>query len=321
MNQLGRLPIERWTTYDVPGRQRFDYYADALGRSITPMTVGSSASAEKFLSEIVSINVGPLAVIRCVGSSHVAARGAVEIGRSEQHSFHLLLNRTTGHTLQHRNALCLRPRDLVLTDSYLPHELTIPDGYNIVHIKLTESFLRRWVPMPGVLVGRRFEHQSGWGAALSAFTQQLSPEFVSNSPLPHSLLSDQLGALLALLAQEHAGTPVVSNRLTRQLRERVHEAIIERCTDTTLTATDVAAMLKISPRTLHRCLAAHGETFGDALIGARADVALRMLQSPIFDKLSIAQIGRRAGFSAASHFARVMRRRCGDTPLRLRRER
>jgi AraC-like DNA-binding protein len=66
-------------------------------------------------------------------------------------------------------------------------------------------------------------------------------------------------------------------------------------------------------------LAVFGETFGEALIAARVQAALRMLRSPLFRRTTIAEIGRRAGFSDASHFTRVLRRHVGMTPLRVRR--
>jgi AraC-like DNA-binding protein len=56
------------------------------------------------------------------------------------------------------------------------------------------------------------------------------------------------------------------------------------------------------------------------LILARVDVASRMLQSPL-DRVTTAEIGRRAGFSDASHFTKVVRMRTGQTPLQIRRAR
>jgi transcriptional regulator GlxA family with amidase domain len=95
---------------------------------------------------------------------------------------------------------------------------------------------------------------------------------------------------------------------------------MQRCTEPQLAATDVAASLGISVRTLHRVCAAAKETFGEKLIEARARVALRMLTSPLFKRVTTAEIGRRAGFVSASHFARVIRSRTSRTPLELRRE-
>ena len=53
------------------------------------------------------------------------------------------------------------------------------------------------------------------------------------------------------------------------------------------------------------------------LIQARVDLAVRMLQSPLFDRVTTAEIGRRAGFSDASHFVKVVRSRTGETPLQI----
>ena len=80
-------------------------------------------------------------------------------------------------------------------------------------------------------------------------------------------------------------------------------------------------VFSMSTRTLHRALAACGETFGSMLIQARVDLAVRMLESPLFDRVTTAEIGRRAGCSDASPFVKVLRRHTGHTPLRVRRAR
>jgi AraC-like DNA-binding protein len=105
------------------------------------------------------------------------------------------------------------------------------------------------------------------------------------------------------------------------VRDQVSDQIKQRCPDRYLQAADVASSLNISKRTLHRALAASGETFGTTLIRARVDLAVRMLQSPLFDRVTTAEIGRRAGFSDASHFSKVLRRQTGQTPLQMRRAR
>jgi AraC-like DNA-binding protein len=46
-----------------------------------------------------------------------------------------------------------------------------------------------------------------------------------------------------------------------------------------------------------------------------------MLRSPLFDRMTTAEVGRRAGFSDASHFVKVLGRRTGQTPMRMRRAR
>jgi AraC family transcriptional regulator, positive regulator of tynA and feaB len=134
------------------------------------------------------------------------------------------------------------------------------------------------------------------------------------------VLVNQIGALLALTASELQGGSA-ARPVECSVRDLVHDQIKQRCAETSLEAFDIASALGVSTRTLHRALAACGETFGALLIQARVDVAARMLQSPLFDRKTRAEIGRRAGFSDASHFTRVLRKRTGRTPLQMRRAR
>jgi AraC-like DNA-binding protein len=211
--------------------------------------------------------------------------------------------------------------DLIFYDSResLDCDLLIP--WSCLNLQVPDEFVRKWLPSPACLIGRRISRESQWGRVLSSYVAQLSPEFVAQAPLPESILLDQVGALLALTATEirggHAGSTVVE----RSLRDRVRDRIKQRCTETSLQAADIASSLDISKRTLHRALAACEETFGAMLIQARVDVASRMLRSPLFDRVTTAEIGRRAGFSDPSHFTKVMRTRTGQTPLQMRRTR
>ena len=102
------------------------------------------------------------------------------------------------------------------------------------------------------------------------------------------------------------------------LGAQIKKAIIQRCTDPTLAAPQVAAPLGISTRTLHRALAACGETFGAALIAARVDIAVRMLESRLLRPLSVAEIGRRSGFADPAYFSQAIRQQLGRTPSQVR---
>jgi AraC-like DNA-binding protein len=88
-----------------------------------------------------------------------------------------------------------------------------------------------------------------------------------------------------------------------------------------LCAGDAAEALGLSVRTLYRGLAAARTTFADRLLHHRLAAARRMLGSRHFDALTLAEIGRRAGWPDASHFTRVCKRAWGQTPQQLRQRR
>jgi AraC family transcriptional regulator, positive regulator of tynA and feaB len=156
---------------------------------------------------------------------------------------------------------------------------------------------------------------------LASYVAQLSPEFVVQAPLPHSVLADQLGALLALTAMDLSGGRASATPAERSLRDQLHDLIRQRCAKISVQAADIANALSIYKRTLHRAMAACGETFQEMLMQARVELASRMLKSRLFDRVTTAEIGRRAGFVDASHSTKVVRERMGQTPLQIRKRR
>ncbi|HKX42766.1 MAG TPA: AraC family transcriptional regulator, partial [Burkholderiaceae bacterium] len=138
-------------------------------------------------------------------------------------------------------------------------------------------------------------------------------------PLPPELLVDQLGTLLALATGDGRHADEVPGHAA--LRRRVLVAIRERHAEPGLTARAVALALGVSERGLHRCLMGSGPSFAQALMDQRMDSARRMLADSRFDRLTVAEIGRRVGLLDASHFVRQCRRQLGATPGMLRRSR
>jgi AraC-like DNA-binding protein len=264
-----------------------------------------------------SVALGPMSIIRARAGEHRCVRDARDISHSTGSHFHLIMNLLSPWTLVHRGRVRLRPGDAVMLDSRFAHEITLP-VFHIVHLKFDERWLQRWIPAPAVLTGRVIPRDSRWGGALCAFVTQLSPEFIIRSPLPLGAIADHVGALLALVASDLLGETARPTRAQRALGARIQETLLQRCCDPALTAAQTAESLGISLRSLHRALAASAVTFGALLIRSRIEVAMRMLESPLFRRLTIAEIGRRAGFSDPSHFGRACRRVTGRRPSEIR---
>ena len=240
--------------------------------------------------------------------------------RTVERTFGLNLVFSGSWHVTHGTRFRLGPGDLHFIDLRHPFEYDFLTNWNDVYVRLSEQFVRRWVRNP-IVLGEQPLGDSQWGRVLGSYLAQLSPEFVVHAPLPQAVLLDQLGALLALTASERSGSQAVSTPAERSVRDHVYDHIRQRCADTSLQAADIASSLNVSTRTLHRALGTCGDTFGAMLIQARVDLAARMLQSPLFDRVTTAEVGRRAGFSDASHFVKALRRRTGQTPLQMRRAR
>jgi AraC-like DNA-binding protein len=283
---------------------------------ITPTKVVRRSDAP-FDATMAVADLGPISAIQVTGTRHGLVRGQKEISRSGERHFRLIVNYLSPWTLEQRAPLSLRAGDLVMLDSALPHTSELPAAFNVLHLKLDENWLKQWLPSPQVLVGRRIS-DTGWGKVLAAFVGNMTPQSMGASPLPPMKIVDQVGALLSMAAAEIIGEQGASRKCPDALNVRIRESIALDCTKPSLTAMDVAAELAISVRTLHRSLAASGQTFGAMLLMARVDVASRMLASPVFRRLTIAEVGARAGFSDSSYFSRAVRRLSGRTPSQLR---
>ena len=312
--------VVRLSTSDVAPADRRSYWSSILSSTLTPVRV-DYANPEECESDLRALELGSVTFAAQRGSAQRCVRARPEIRRTTEHCFNLVLVLSGSWHVTHGTRNRFVPGELIFHDSRYPLDVDLPPDHSDFNLQLSEQFVRKWVPNPAWLVGRHIAVDSHWGRVLSSYVAQLSPDFVAQAPIPQSVLIDQVGALLALTAAELRGGHAARTLVERSLRDQIHDHMKQRCMETSLQAADIASSLDISTRTLHRTLAACGETFGAMLISARVDVAARMLQSPLFANVTTAEIGRRAGFSDASHFTRVMRRCTGQTPLMSRRTR
>jgi AraC family transcriptional activator of tynA and feaB len=310
--------IIKLSTAAVEPSRRLSYGSWLVSSSLLPSSLYAE-EPDAYALDIEALALPKIAIVLHGGSPQRAIRARQEIGRTEQNYFNLVLVLNGAWQVTHHSRMRFEPGDLIFYDSRYPLDCDLLSEWRCFNLQMTEQFVRKWVPNPAWLWGRRIARDSQWGRVLASYVAQLSPEFVIQAPLPESILVDQIGALLALTATELSGAHGTVTPSERTMRDRIADQIRQRCTDNSLQAADVASALDVSKRTLHRALAACGETFGAMLIEARFDLAVRMLQSPLFDRVTIAEVGRRAGFSDASHFTKVVRRRTGQTPMQMRR--
>ena len=316
--------VHTWSTDAVPPSQRLDYWIGAVCEGFLEMDVTSRLGGS-FGATLESAPLGAIGVNRVRGSAQDVYRTRRAIAHSRSNYYYLLCKTDSPWVaVQDGRSARMLPGDVVLVDSRRCYEFHLLQSADTLSFELPTAWVESWLPDAGGQVARRIDGQSGWGRVLSGFAQQLSPESVLAPPLPAALLADQLGGLLALAAGTagDTGGPAAPGESARAaLRRRVLDATRERHAEPGLTAGCVARGLGISERSLHRSLGEGATTFAAALAGYRMQAARRMLGDPRFDRLGIAEIGFRVGFTDASHFVRQCRRHLGLTPGALRRQR
>lgn len=314
------LGIFRWTTHDYSPNCRFEVYMDILCKQLIHVT-GDSSKRSGFWADISSTQIGSMRVSSISGSTQDAYRTRRDICCEDKEEYYLIVGIGCSWRFAfEQTVVSLRPGDLVLSDSRRLQRFHWPDDSLALSFGLPVDWVETWLPDPASAVGKRINGDSGWGAALSAYVSHLTPERAATAPLSSDILTDQVGALLALATGEITASRREQSQ-HRDMHARVVDCINQRSSELQLTAMDVAASLGLSVRTLHRILATHGDTFGRRLIEARIQTAERMLRSRLFDQVTTSEIGRRAGFVDSTHFIKVCKSRYGKTPAALRRDR
>ena len=313
--------IDTWSTGLVEPERRLDYWIGAVCECFlemditTPVRSGFDCSIARGQLDTIGIN-------RVEGSSQHVYRRKASLSRSASNYYYLLCKTDHDWTvMQNGYASRLQPRDLVLLDSRRCYEFNFPRTANTLSVELPIAWVESWITDPDQRVGQRIDGRAGWGAALSAFACQLTPQLAIERPLPAQVLTDQLGSLLALAFGSEIPAAPSEQRDAAGLLDQIGRAIRLRYAEPGLTAVIVADDLRISERTLHRCLNKAGLTFSGLLNDCRMAAARRMLSEPRFDRIGIGGVGMRVGFSDPSHFIRQCRKYLGMTPAAFRRQR
>lgn len=299
--------VHHFSASHLPPGGRLDQWMSILSDSVFP--VSEWTGVRDFDFELREAPLGCLTASRQTVSAHRSHRTRRDVERSKDRKFLLFVGERPWDIEHNGHCEAMLGHDCVLVDSHLEHTIICPEGFRGVILRLPVNWLQTWLPNAEALVGRRIAGDSRWGKIFSPIARQLTPELAVAPPLPHSVLVDQLGATLALVAGGNEARSVLD------LSEKVQDCIRQRCIEPQLTAADVAATVDISSRTLHRALAANGVTFASQLLDARVHVAHQILASPSSVRLTIAEIASLSGFLSPSYFSRVLRKRGGLNAL------
>lgn len=306
----------QWSTDPVPAPGRLDYWVGAICEAFLEMDC-SSRQAPSFEGRLTSVQVGVLSFNQVEASTQDVFRTRAGIARSARYPFYLITQRETAwHVCQGGHRVGLRPGDAVLVDSAQTYELHFPASVEVMSIQMPRTWVGEWLTrvddaMPHVALRDR-----GWGRALSGLSLQLAHDPLSALACPPQLLGDQLGAMLAAALEPSQGEhrPAEQDLVARA--RRLLQASLDQAG---LTAQSVANELGVSVRTLHRAFAGQATSFAVDLRRLRLTYAGQLLTQPRLAHVTVAELGRRSGFSDASHFVREFQRHFGVTPARWRR--
>ncbi|TFV90154.1 hypothetical protein E4K72_21225 [Oxalobacteraceae bacterium OM1] len=296
MSNVNHLSVIHWSTDDVAPSERSESVIAALDRAIVPVGMEIKDTA-KFAFHMDSIELADGCVLlHQKGSAHRTYRRNRELARSEGRTFHFMLNLASDLLIEHCGRNRVRAGDAILIDSEHMLELTIPNHFEVIHIKMSEEWLHRWLAPVSALIGQRVSSTHGVDRALTTFAAQLAPTTLACAALNPATLAQQFATMLAMVGNEHGGK---------------RSGIVAHCADTfdlaiaimklhsaePLTICALAEELKIPEAQIEAALASNGHTFSSALAALRLDAVARMRNAPNLNHLPLAELYARAGFT------------------------
>lgn len=311
------LPARRWSTEVVEPGRRLDYWVGAICEAFLEMDC-SSREASVFDGTLTSLQGQEVTYNQVRASTQDVYRRPAAIARGRSHPFYLIAQlHAPWHVRQGGHLMQLRPGDAVLVDSAQCYELHFPQAVTCLSIQMPRAWVGRWLAQVDCDAPRVAWRDQGWGRSLSALCLQLGEDPRSAASYPQALLADQVGAMLAAaLEPQAAAVPASAGLIARA------EALMrEQLDQPGLSGQQLAWALGVSARTLHRAFAAQGATLAGTLRRLRMARAAELLAQPRLAGVSVAELGRRCGYSDASHFVRLFQQAFGETPARWRRQR
>jgi AraC-like DNA-binding protein len=152
------------------------------------------------------------------------------------------------------------------------------------------------------------------GSFLRALHSEVSRDDAQE--LPSSFYQGLLN-LVAGVCVSHLEAP--RSRGMRARAKDFRTLIDSTLTNPELKQGDIARHFKVSERYVRAVLRAEGISFSNYVLSRRLDLSKELLRDPNWRSETITGISFRAGFSNASHFGRVFRRKFGLSPREFRR--
>ncbi|MGS5086786.1 helix-turn-helix domain-containing protein [Hydrogenophaga sp. A37] len=310
--------LREWTTAQARPIERLDYWVGAICEAFLEMDC-SSRAADCFDGRLTHLPLDRLAVNRVQASTQDVYRTPTSIARSQAFPFYLIAQLDhPWHVKQGGHFLNLRPGDAVLVDASQPYELHFPHSVGCLSVQMPRAWVGEWLTAVEVPTARAIHREQGWGAVLSALCLQLGRDPALAAHMAPTWVEDQFGALLAAALEPPPG-PTCATTI-HDLHARAVAWMRERLDQSGWRAADLAQHLGVSPRSLHRAFARVGDTVAGRWRQLRLGHARLLLSQRRLAGLSVAEVGRRCGYTDASHFGRDFQRDAGVTPLRWRQQ-
>ncbi len=307
------MKLRKWTTADMPARERFGAWRDTL--SATHLDWDLVGTEPDFHADVTERRVNDLRLVGCRCDPCEGFRASDHLARQENDYIGILFELAGSELVrQGDREATLSPGDFVIWDSRHQMEFRVLEPLKKITILVPRTAMRRFLPEVDAIVGMCVEGADGLGPLVGAHLRQLSAALETLEDRDLRLVTDTtLELVSAGLRPKLESLPFVGGDLFDRLRAYIDE----RLPDPELSPSQIAEENKISVRYLHKIFSSRGQSVSRWIQKQRLYRCRRALEQDARER-SITDIAFAWGFNDTAHFSRSFRAEFGTSPREFR---
>jgi len=311
----GANEVFRFSTEDVPARDRLAVWREVLGRCHLHLDVEPVGSGP--LRATVESHRWSTASLYFSDTTPVRASRTAEFVQDGDGDFRLLQAEGAAYRFTARGVDQVIPQGgAALLFNGTVSAVSYLGPCRVTAIRLRRDDLKAHLRNPDDRACRPAEPQSAALRLLNTYVRVLRREGPTSDPVLAAHVAQHLTDLVVLaIGATRDSAELAAGRGLRAARLAAIKADIDaNIGKPGLSIETIAACHGITPRHLQRMFESEALTFTEYVLARRLAFAHRMLTEPNFSGRSISTIAFDSGFGDISYFNRVFRRRYGATP-------
>jgi len=256
-------------------------------------------------------------MMRVVSPVNLVTRDHYRIHHAGKEFVLLLLQLTGSATFsQAGRSVSLKPGDMTLYDSVMPHLLNVEDNYSSLILRASRDYVLRRLPTLPYITAMALPNRDGMGRVALEMIRTVSREADRLTGSAALSISDMVWDTLAQTAGvltdgPESRLPVSANKMA--LLQRIKFYIDTCLAEPFLTPAHIAGEHHISVRYLNKLFATEGTSVTRWIRSRRLERCARAMTSATYSGRSIHEISFSWGFNNISYFSREFKEAYGCT--------
>ncbi len=314
------MPLLSWSTNNVPQRQSFEYWREAICRAVLNVSVARQRDGT-FHGQISARRTRTLGYVAFRSSGHDILRSEREASHSGEQTYLVSLQLSgNAHIRQGGSEVRLTPGGIAIVESWRPFSVGFDGAVSRVLAVVPQRMLasRAARPLSGQQL-RAVPATAPFADLMREYMLRLSDPSSGIGDVTAETLGENLCNLLSIVYAGGDANGTAWPSMAAMRREALLAFVRRNLRDPALSPVAAAAHLGISVRSVHKLLEPTGKSFSALALEQRLQACARALRDPAAASQRITDIAYAWGFGDLSHFNHAFKTRFGMAPGEMRR--